>query len=189
MQLCVKTVFESGFYCVNIAQHCKSISPQGWYMHLLFLIWNPLFDYQICCVRIVVNYCLVKRVEVVIRWMDICCVSVVMVFVFKVDEEERSLQNCKYVALCAIQYYLYNLKNVKNTHGEVLLLETLFHRYFSRFLNCLYKWYQIAQNITCKQLSNGYGFILTQQVKRPMKSRYLSIKTIPSNFWSCGLGN
>ena len=33
--------------------------------------------------------------------------------------------------LCAIWYHLYNLKNVKNTHGGVLLLVKL----FSRFLN------------------------------------------------------
>ena len=38
---------------------------------------------------------------------------------------------------CAIRYHLHNLKNVKNTHGEMLLLVVK-----------LYKWYQIAQNIT-----------------------------------------
>ena len=56
---------------------------------------------------------------------------------------------------CAIWYHLYNLKNVKNTHGGVLLLvklqafkvnnkgprttpmaAKLFHGCFSRFLNC-----------------------------------------------------
>ena len=39
----------------------------------------------------------------------------------------------------AIWYHLYNLKNVKNTHGGVLLLVTkvtLLHGCFSRFLNC-----------------------------------------------------
>ena len=42
-----------------------------------------------------------------------------------------------YVLFCAIWYYLYNLKNVKNAHGGVLLLHgvTLSHRCFSRFLN------------------------------------------------------
>ena len=45
---------------------------------------------------------------------------------------------------CAIWYHLYNLKNVKNTHGRVLHLEVsafslqlkvkLFHVCFSRFL-------------------------------------------------------
>ena len=50
---------------------------------------------------------------------------------------------------CAIWHHLCNLKNMKNTHGEVLLLVklqakacnftkvTLFHGCFSRFLNCL----------------------------------------------------
>ena len=50
---------------------------------------------------------------------------------------------------CLIRYHWYNLKNVKNTHGGMLLLVklqalkpatlqkvTLFHGYFSRFLNC-----------------------------------------------------
>ena len=39
---------------------------------------------------------------------------------------------------CAIWYYLYNLKNWKNTHRGVLLLRkvTLLHWCFSRFLNC-----------------------------------------------------
>ena len=39
----------------------------------------------------------------------------------------------------AIWYHLYNLKNVKNTHGGVLFLVlkvTLLHGCFSRFLNC-----------------------------------------------------
>ena len=45
---------------------------------------------------------------------------------------------------CAIWYHLYNFKNVKNTHGGVLILVklqallrlTLLHGCFSRFLNC-----------------------------------------------------
>ena len=49
---------------------------------------------------------------------------------------------------CAICYHLYNLKNVKNTHGGVLILLKLQaaacnftkintpHGCFSRFLNC-----------------------------------------------------
>ena len=55
---------------------------------------------------------------------------------------------------CKIWYRLRNLKNVKNTHGGVLLVVelqvkkvTLLHMYFFRFFK-LYKWYQIAQNIT-----------------------------------------
>ena len=37
---------------------------------------------------------------------------------------------------CAIWYHLYNLKKVKNTHGGVILLVSIFHVCFSRFLNC-----------------------------------------------------
>ena len=35
---------------------------------------------------------------------------------------------------CAIWYHLYNLKNVKNIHGRVLLLEKL--QALARFSNC-----------------------------------------------------
>ena len=64
-----------------------------------------------------------------------------------------------YVVRCAIWNHLYNLKNVKNTHGRVLLLFKLqalacnFAKIntppwvFFTFLK-LYKWYQIAQRIT-----------------------------------------
>ena len=39
---------------------------------------------------------------------------------------------------CAIWYHLYNLKNVKNSHGGVILLVKLavLRSCFSRFLNC-----------------------------------------------------
>ena len=48
------------------------------------------------------------------------------------------------VVRCAIWCHLYNLKNLKNTHGRVLILVklqatlklTLVHGCFSRFLNC-----------------------------------------------------
>ena len=53
---------------------------------------------------------------------------------------------------CTIWYYLYNLKNVKITHGGVLILEKLYAKsntspwvFFSFFK--LYKWYEIAQSI------------------------------------------
>ena len=55
----------------------------------------------------------------------------------------------KYVIRCVIWQHLYNLKNVKNTHGVVLILVklqaeacnfilklTLLHGYFSLFQNC-----------------------------------------------------
>ena len=63
------------------------------------------------------------------------------------------LSECNYlrnVMRFAIWYHLYNLKNMKNTHGGVLLLEpaalleiTLIHGCFSRFFK-LCKCYQIA---------------------------------------------
>ena len=34
----------------------------------------------------------------------------------------KILQKVTYKTLCTIWYYLYNLKHVKNTHGEVLIL-------------------------------------------------------------------
>ena len=64
-----------------------------------------------------------------------------------------------YVMCCAIWYYLYNLKNVKNTHGGVLIsvkLQVLACNFtkvnnppwvFLTFFK-LYKWYQIAQRTT-----------------------------------------
>ena len=64
-----------------------------------------------------------------------------------------------YVVRCAIWYHLYNLKNVKNTHGGVLILVKLqavacnFTKIntppwvFFTFLK-LYKWCQIAQRTT-----------------------------------------
>ena len=42
------------------------------------------------------------------------------------------------VMFCSIWYYLYNFKNMKNTHGGVLTLlkVALLHGCFSCFLNC-----------------------------------------------------
>ena len=74
----------------------------------------------------------------------------------------------QYETLCAIWYHLYNLKNVKNANGGVLILVKLqvldcnfteantFHeRLFTIFK--LHKWYQIVKSITyvnwCKQSS------------------------------------
>ena len=61
-----------------------------------------------------------------------------------------------------IWYYIYNLKNVRNTHGGVLLLvklhakacnftksNTLPWLFFTFFI--LYEWYQIAQRTTYKE--------------------------------------
>ena len=57
-----------------------------------------------------------------------------------------------YEMICAICYHLYNLINVKNTNGGVLLSNTRPWG-FSRFIK-LYKRYQIAQRITYIQ-NNG----------------------------------
>ena len=64
---------------------------------------------------------------------------------------------------CAIWYYLHNLKNVKSTHGEVLLLAKLQAQvckfaesntppwvFFTFFK--LYKWSKISQSITTNAL-------------------------------------
>ena len=47
--------------------------------------------------------------------------------------------------LCEIWYYLNDSKNVKNTHGGVLLLVKL---------QAMYKWYQIAQRTANRQVIN-----------------------------------
>ena len=57
---------------------------------------------------------------------------------------------------CAIWHHLHNLKNMKNTHGEVLLLVklqakvTLLDGCFSRFLNC-------ANDIKLRKTSQMFG--------------------------------
>ena len=96
------------------------------------------------------------------------------VFSKKVDEAARVLENksewllfeqtFKYMLmLCAIWYHLYNLKNITNTHGGVLLLVKLqvwpwnFAKRSSplwvlfTFFK-LYKWYQTAQSISYVKL-------------------------------------
>ena len=55
-------------------------------------------------------------------------------------------QESLYVMRCAIWWHLYNFKNVKNTHGGVLILVKLQASGFTFFK--LYKLYQIAQRIT-----------------------------------------
>ena len=70
-------------------------------------------------------------------------------FIFWLILYDALLSILLYVMFCLILYHWYNLKNVKNTHGGMLLLVklqalkpatllkiTLFHGYFSRFLNC-----------------------------------------------------
>ena len=70
------------------------------------------------------------------------------------DELCEVLILSKNVMRCAIWYHLHNLKNAKNTHGEVLILvkfqaskiNTPPWAFFTFFK--FYKWYQIAQRIT-----------------------------------------
>ena len=65
----------------------------------------------------------------------------------------------KYVLFCGIWYHFYNLKNMKNIHGEVFLLVNLQGStcnftesntppwvFFMLFK--LYKWYRIVQSTT-----------------------------------------
>ena len=71
---------------------------------------------------------------------------------------------------CAIWYHLYNFKNVKNTHGGVLILVKLqasaynFTKIntapwvFSTFLK-LHKWYEIPQRITNMLLASPIVFL------------------------------
>ena len=65
--------------------------------------------------------------------------------------------SCLNVMRCAIWYYLYNLKNVKNTHGWVLRLKPatllkliLLHGCFSRFLN----WTNATKSRNAPQISD-----------------------------------
>ena len=74
-------------------------------------------------------------------------------------ESDRPSTHSLYVMRFAIWYHLYNLKNVKNTHGRVLILVKLqaeacnftkinipLWLFFTFFK--LYKWFQITQGIT-----------------------------------------
>ena len=58
---------------------------------------------------------------------------------FKLYKLCQMAQSITYMMRCTIWHHLYNLKNVKNTHGGVLisvLKLTLLHGCFSHFLNC-----------------------------------------------------
>ena len=58
---------------------------------------------------------------------------------YSVKGDSQSKKIALSVLLCAIWYHLYNFKNVKNIHGEVLILVlkvTLVLGCFSYFLNC-----------------------------------------------------
>ena len=80
-----------------------------------------------------------------------------------------------YVVLCAIWYHLYDLKNMKNIPGGVLLLIKLQASGFTKssippwviftfFKLC--KWYQIAQSITYKYTWHIYWVIKFNNKKK-----------------------
>ena len=50
---------------------------------------------------------------------------------------------------CVIWYHLYNFKNIKNTHGGVLLLQSNTPPWVLFTFFIFYKWYKIAKSITC----------------------------------------
>ena len=85
------------------------------------------------------------------QWTPLCIHFTEILWKLKLFEQ--------FATFCAIGYHLYNFKNLKNTHGGVLLLVKLqaesfiftksntppwvFFTFFK-----LYRWYQIAQRIT-----------------------------------------
>ena len=62
--------------------------------------------------------------------------------------QELTISELAVVMFCAISYHLYNLKNVKNTHGGVLLLGKLQRKACNFTKSNTPPWYQIAQRIT-----------------------------------------
>ena len=82
---------------------------------------------------------------------------ITMLSVFKINNTDTT--TISFVMLFAIWYHLYNVKNMKSTHGEVLLLIKLQASAYSftkvsfllwvlfRFFK-LYRWYQFAQKVS-----------------------------------------
>ena len=98
---------------------------------------------------------------------------------------------------CAILYHLYNLKNVKNTHGGVLLLVKLqaeacnFTKIntppwvFLTFFK-LFKWYQITQRILNVSRTNGRNVQQRKahKINKKIVERLPTDKTNPTVFWN-----
>ena len=86
----------------------------------------------------------------------------------------------EYVVRCAIWYHLYNLKNVKNTQGGVLILVKLQAKPEPATLlkvtllhGCkLYKWYQIAQRTTYIEI----GVKFSREEKEDIKCVFVDQK-------------
>ena len=107
------------------------------------------------------------------------------------------------VMLCAIWYHLYNLKNVKNTHGRVLLYlacnftksNTLPWVFFTFFK--LYKWDQIVQsiakNMLCPDLqtflveSIPHCFWLIREGCQMPNTEPLLYQTEKNSYWTCSI--
>ena len=99
----------------------------------------------------------------------------------------------KYVMRWAIWYHLYNVKNVKNSHGRVLILVKLQAKacsfikintppwvFFTFFK--LYKWYQIVQRTTYIKIKNLVHLTsLNHRVKRC--GRFHTLKFLYLDDW------
>ena len=83
-----------------------------------------------------------------VRWQKKIISRIISVKSSLESSDNHNSEEDLHMVLCAIWYYLYNLKNVKNTQGGVLLLVkmqviacnllkvTLLHGCFSHFWNC-----------------------------------------------------
>ena len=84
---------------------------------------------------------------------------------------------------CAICYYLYNSKNVKNTHGSASVCNltkgnTLLWVFFTFFK--LYRWYQISQSINNVSINR-------RGTKRVEVMRNQVAKWLSSSAFTCSL--
>ena len=91
---------------------------------------------------------------------------------------------------CAIWYHLHNLKNVKNTHGGVLLLSKLQTCNFTKSstppcvlfaFSKLYKWYQIAQSITIVPIMSSKEKIMSSIFSQMCSAQKLFWKKLPNS--------
>ena len=93
-----------------------------------------------------------------------------------------------HVVRCTIWYHLYNLKNVKNTHGGVLILVKLqafkinTPPWVSFTFFKLYKWYQIAQQTTYVQKLINLSILLFWHFNTVVKQL---TSLISPNAWWC----
>ena len=101
---------------------------------------------------------------------------------FRLYKWYQIVQSVTYVVRCAIWYYLYNLKNVKNTHGGVLILVklqacklatllklTLLHGYFSRFLTC-------TNSTKLRNASHIFSYMHCKSINRFLYDKKIGLK-------------